>query len=30
VHVLGHHCGPLGFLHKRSLGYDSYSHLMLH
>ncbi len=30
AHVLGHHCGPLGLLHKRSLGYDSRGRLMLH
>ncbi len=30
VHIIGHHRGPLGFLHKCSLGCDNHSCLALH
>jgi hypothetical protein len=30
VHILGHHHGPLGFLCKPNLGYDSCSRFVFH
>ncbi len=30
THILGHHHGPLGLLHKHNFGYDSHSHLTFH